>query len=101
VKVSRHTALVSGHVTVGFGDVVEPGRVEQADRDVAQGGHDLGRVAGADLGAVLVVGHVAHVVQPVLDIPVLPHPGGESQRVGGAGLGGGDEVDDLDALAQG
>lgn len=34
---------------------------EQADRDVVQGGHDLWRVTGTNLRAVLIVGEVARI----------------------------------------
>jgi len=44
-----------------------PGLSEQADRKVAQAGHDLGAVTGVNLAAVLIEGHVADPVQPILD----------------------------------
>jgi hypothetical protein len=39
-----------------------PGRLEDPDRQIAQRGHDLRPVCGADLGGVLAVGDVADVV---------------------------------------
>ena len=47
---------------------------DEADGEVAQGGHDLGSVAGAQLVAVLVEDDVAHPVEPVLYLPMSPDP---------------------------
>jgi hypothetical protein len=72
---------------------------QQADRQVAQRCHHAGRVAGADLGAVLVEGHVADPVQPVLDLPLAAD---QCQQPGGVGLVGGEAghgVGDLDRAA--
>jgi hypothetical protein len=55
-------------VTVGGGDVGDAGEAERADGGVAEGGHDLRSGAGADLGAVLVVGDVPYPVNLVLDV---------------------------------
>ena len=41
---------------------------------VAQGGHDLGAVAGAQLVAVLIEDDVTDPVEPVLDCPVPAYP---------------------------
>lgn len=65
------------------------------------GGHHLWRVAGADLGAVFIEDDVADPVQLVFDAPVVLDPGGEGGRWRGVVVGGGDDVDDLDALAAG
>ncbi len=51
---------------------------------LAEGGHDVGAVADADLGVVFGVGDVAHPVQFVLDRPVTAQPA--SYR-GGCGVG--------------
>ena len=56
--------------------VVAPEDVQDPDAEVAQGGHDLGPAAGADLGGVFTVADVADVVQH-LDLPVAAYPGGE------------------------
>ena len=82
----------------GGGDVGPAGQTEQADGGVAQGCHDVGCVAGADLGAVFVVGDVADPVESVLDAPVALDPGGQGRWRGGGVVGGGDDVDDLDTL---
>src|SRR5208282_6499110 len=63
----------------------------------AQAGHDAGPVAGADLGAVLVVGDVADPVQPVFDSPVAADDAGE---VGGPGLDDGQRGDRVDRLGR-
>jgi len=49
---------------------------------VAQGGHDLGAVAGAQLVAVLIEDDVTDPVEPVLDSPVPLDPGGNLLRLG-------------------
>jgi hypothetical protein len=71
-------------VPAGGGDAGVPGRFQDADGQVAQGGHGLGSAAGADLGGVFAVADVAEVVQ-CLDLPVAADPGGE---LGGGGLAG-------------
>ena len=71
-------------------DVRPAAEAEQADRDVAHGGHDLGGRAGPDLGAVFVEGDVADVVGAVLDPPVAADERGD---VGGVGLAGGQAAD--------
>jgi len=53
---------------------------QDADGQVAQGGHGLGSAAGADLGGVFAVADVAEVVQG-LDLPVAA-----IQAVGWAGV---------------
>ena len=60
--------------------------------EVAQGGHDLGSAAGADLGGVFAVADVADVVQR-LDLPVAADPGGELGGGGLVGVQAGDGVD--------
>ena len=52
------------------------GGLEDGDAQVAEGSHDLGAVAGADLGGVLAVGDVADVVEG-FDAPVAADPSGE------------------------
>ncbi len=51
----------------GAGDGGDAGAVvggaDQADRDVAQGGHHAGGAAGADLGAVLIEGGVTDLLR--------------------------------------
>jgi hypothetical protein len=79
-------------VPAGGGDAGVPGRFQDADGQVAQGGHGLGSAAGADLGGVFAVADVAEVVQG-LDLPVAADPDGE---LGGGclvGVQAGDGVD--------
>jgi hypothetical protein len=64
-------------MAVGGGDVGGAGDVEGADSGVPQDAHDLWFGAGADLGAVFVLGDVANPVDLVLDVPVAADPLGE------------------------
>jgi len=66
------------------GDTGVPGRFQDSDGQVAQGGHGLGSAAGADRGGVFAVADVAEVVQ-CPGLPVAADPGGE---LGGGGLVG-------------
>lgn len=69
-------------VSACFGDVDDAGQAQEPDRGVAEGGHDVWGVAGADLGVVFVVGDVTGPVQTVFDAPSDRVP---SQRVSVAG----------------
>jgi len=61
---------LGGAAAAGGGDVGLAGVAEEGDGRGADGGEHLGDRAGADLGAVLVEGHVAHPMHAVLDVPV-------------------------------
>jgi len=79
---------VVGVMSGGLGDVGPAGQAEQADGGVAQGRHHVGRVAGADLGAVLIEGDIADPVQPVRPAsgrcPQMPQcPWTQAARTGG------------------
>ena len=74
------------------------GQADEADGEVAQGGHDLGSVAGAQLVAVLVEDDVAHLVEPVLYGPMASGPGGDGLGLGLVHGKGADQVDHLDVL---
>lgn len=65
---------------------------QDAEGEVPQRGHRARTCAGADLGAVLVVGHVPRPVQAVLDRPVAADPAGE---FGWGGLVGGEAGDGI------
>lgn len=82
----------------GFGGVPS-GEAEQADDDVAQSRHDSGCPHVAHLGAILVIADVPHPVQPVLDAPVAMDLRGQGRLWRRGGAGGGDQMDDLVALA--
>ena len=71
------------------------GQADEADGEVAQGGHDLGSVAGAQLVAVLARDDVAHPVEAVLHGPVAPGPGGDGL---GPGVGHGKGADQVGHL---
>jgi hypothetical protein len=80
-----------------LGDIPGARQAEQADDQIAQGGHDVRPGLLADPAPVLIEGHVADPVRFVLD-----HPMGASQgeEPGGVGLlwgGAGDPVDHLGA----
>lgn len=60
----------AAQVTRGRSDALGADETQQADRDVADAGHGLRAVALANLTAIFVVGHVAHVVEAVFDFPV-------------------------------
>ena len=82
-------------MTAGRGHSGVASAVEQGDRQVAQAGHDLGRVPSAQAGVILAEGDIADVVALVLATPVgtnkVQQPVGRGRRGGQAG----DEVDDL------
>ena len=62
---------------------------------VAQGGHDLGAVAGAQLVAVFIKDDIADPVELVLDSPVPAYPGRDGL---GLGVGHGQGAHQVDHL---
>ena len=88
----EHAGGVPGVAAAGGGDVRRAGEFEDRDGQVPQGGHDLGSVAGADLGGVFAVGEVADVVDGFY-LPVAADPPGE---LAGSGLAGGQAGDRVD-----
>jgi len=83
---------VPGVVAAGGGDTGVAAHFQDPDAEVAQGSHDLGAAAGADLGSVFPVADVADAVQH-LDLPVAAYPGGELAGGSLAGVQAGDRVD--------
>ena len=73
-------------MAVGLGHVLELGQAAD-DRDgrVGQAGQIARLVAHIHPAAVFVVGEVAHIVQAVLDLPVIAQQVGELLRGGLAG----------------
>ncbi len=63
-------------------DVGMAGAAQDPDGGIAQGGHDLGRMARANLAAIFIEGDVAHPMQAVLDAPMAPPKGGQAGGVG-------------------
>jgi len=61
----------------GLGDVGGAVYPQDAEGEVAERGHGAGAGVGADLGAVFVVGDLAHPVQAVFYGPVAADPGCE------------------------
>lgn len=55
----------------GLRNRVDPNKMEEADYQVSKGSHHAGSVSGPDPGGVYVEGDVAHIVQPVLNAPVI------------------------------
>ncbi len=58
------------------------GAAQDPDGGIAQGGHNLGRMARANLAAIFIEGDVAHPMQAVLDTPMAPPKGGQAGGVG-------------------
>ena len=83
------------HFLGGLFDVGPAGEAEEADRDIAHGGHDLGGGAGPDLGSVFVEGGVADMVFAVLYSPMSAVEGDD---VSGVGLPGGEAGDAVHSL---
>ena len=83
----------------GCGDVDSSGQAMEADRGVAQCGHQGGAVPGVELVTVLVEGHIPDPVQPVLDTPMTLDEVSEVSGAGLAGIEGGDQVNHLHGLA--
>jgi hypothetical protein len=73
------------------------GEAEGADGEVPAGGERAGSVACAGLGAVLVVGDVADVVDAVLDGPVAAD---EPVELCGVGLVGGEAGEEVGRLGR-
>ena len=68
--------------TDGLGDIRRAGGPEEANRRIAQRGHDLGTAALADATGVLPERHVAHVMRPILDRPVASGPPEQGTGIG-------------------
>ena len=78
-----------------LGDIPRTCQAEQADDQVAQGGHDVRPGLLADPAPVLIEGHVAHPVHLVFDRPMRASQGEEP---GGVGLLWGEAGDPVDHL---
>jgi hypothetical protein len=68
---------VAGVLAEGGAEVDRPGAAERANDQVAQAGHDLRAISGAQTGGVLGEGHIPDVVQAILERPVPPDELGE------------------------
>ena len=64
-----------GKVPVRLGHELEGTATHDGDGGVGEGGEIAWEVAGPRPAAIFVVGEVAHVVEPVLDLPVLASEG--------------------------
>ncbi len=67
----------------------------EGDRQIAQGGHHLWRIAGTQTRAVLPKGDVTDIMQRVLNTPVAAHEREQARRRSEHGGKGGDQIDDL------
>lgn len=87
---------VSGVVSEAGGDacVGAVGESDEADREVAEGGHDLWGVAGVEVVTVFVVGDVSDPVEG-FDTPVALEPG---RDLGGMGLADGEGTQQIHRL---
>src|SRR5260370_29878558 len=65
------------------GNVVIAVAAQQAKYRISQGGEGLGSGPGADLTGILPQRHIAHIVQPILDVPVLAD---QAQELAGGDL---------------
>lgn len=86
----QHFALPGGVVPVGLRDVGEAAfEADDGDGGVGEAGQVAGEASGADTQVVLVVGHVAEVMEAVLDLPVAAVQRGQFCRPapGGGGRG--------------
>ncbi|MCL4509027.1 MAG: hypothetical protein M1296_05835 [Chloroflexi bacterium] len=79
----------------GGGDIATVTAAEQGDSEIAAGGEDLGRGAGADVAAILVKGDVADVMDLLLDAPMAPREGEQVRGVRAVAGEAGDGVGDL------
>ena len=69
----------------GLRQILVPVQAEEADREIAEGGHGLRTVTGPDLGSVFVERHIPHPMDLIFDAPMTLH---EVQEVLGRGLFG-------------
>jgi len=79
-------------------DGTEAQSSDERENGVAKGGEGLGSLGCGSAAGVLAAGHVADVMQAVLDAPVVAR---QLQQAGGVGLitrQAGDGIDGLDAL---
>ena len=56
--------------------------MNEGDHQIAQGGQNLRRVASAQPGAIFAKGHIAHVMERILNAPMAAH---QFQKVLGGG----------------
>ena len=74
-RIHRVAAQRGGYVGI-------PCAPQEPEAGVATGGKDGRRLAGADLAAIFVPGHVAYPMQAVLDLPVAAPQRQQACRIG-------------------
>jgi hypothetical protein len=62
--------------------ILVPVQAEEADREIAEGGHGLRTVPGPDLGSVFVERHIPHPMDLIFDAPMPLHEVQEIVRRG-------------------
>ena len=62
--------------------ILVPVQAEEADREIAEGGHGLRTVTGPDLRTVFVERHIPHPVDLIFDAPMVLHKVQEVLRRG-------------------
>ncbi len=91
-----------GVVSVGLGQVAEaPVAAHDGDGHVGQAGEIAREVAHVGPAAVFAIGEVAHIVDPVLDVPVAAHQGEQFLGPGALCAKRGEAVDHFDAAFAG
>ena len=84
--------------TEGGGHVFVAVAPQERQQRVPQGSQVLGGVARGDLAGILVQGHVANVMRPVFDAPMIPPPSQQLQRPGQGARRTGDRVFDFQTV---
>src|SRR5579859_4943088 len=85
-----------GESAAAGGDVAGATAVNEGNDEVAQSGEDMRCIARADARAIFPEGHIADVVETILDAPMPPH---EVESAAWTGLGGDEGGDEIDRLA--
>jgi len=87
---------ISRKLTQSAHDIFYSAKPEKTYGKITQAGHHLRSIAGADLMAVFVEGHVSYIMRTVFDAPVFSV---EGKQTFGAGLLRGKRGDAIDRLA--
>jgi len=57
----------------GLRQICVPGKAEETDREIAEGGHGLRTATAPDLGSVFVERHIPHPMHLIFDAPMALH----------------------------
>src|SRR5438309_10243 len=69
--------------------------VDQGNREITEGGQNLGSIAGAQAGAIFSEGHIAHIMRTVFNGPMSTIELQQPLRASFGGREGSDEIDDF------